>query len=311
MAAKRNEKGDASNSAPTNTPSSATGEGSFVIERVFDAPVALVWQAITDKDAIKQWSFDMKGFEPVVGCEFEFTGEKDGVVYVHRSVVKEVIPQKKFAYSWRYEGYAGDSLVTMELFPEGNKTRFKLTHDGLDSFPPLPKFARENFAAGWMAIVGSLLKAFVEKDGAGTADRQIVTTRVFDTPRELVFEAWTDPQHVAQWWGPNGFTNTIHEMDVRAGGVWRFVMHGPNGVDYQNKNVFVEVVKPERLVFDHVSGPKFQMTVMFEDLDGKTRLTMRMVFETAAEHDKVVKEFGAIEGAKQTLGRLAQFLGKV
>jgi uncharacterized protein YndB with AHSA1/START domain len=76
---------------------------------------------------------------------------------------------------------------------------------------------------------------------------------------------WTDPNHVAQWWGPKGFTNTIHEMDVRPGGVWRFVMHGPDGVDYQNKIVFIEVVKPERLVYDHVSGPKFHVTVTFTE----------------------------------------------
>src|SRR5271155_1615963 len=98
-----------------------------------------------------------------------------------------------------------------------------------------------------------------------TSDREIVTMRVFEAPRELVFAAWTEPKHVAQWWGPNGFTNTIYEMDVRPGGVWRFVMHGPDGVDYQNKIVFVEVVKSQRLVYDHVSGPKFRMTVTFDE----------------------------------------------
>ena len=74
-----------------------------------------------------------------------------------------------------------------------------------------------------------------------TAQRELVITRIFDAPRELVWRAWTDPKHVAQWWGPNGFTNTIHEMDVRPGGVWRFVMHGPDGVDYANKIVFGEI----------------------------------------------------------------------
>jgi uncharacterized protein YndB with AHSA1/START domain len=146
------------------------------------------------------------------------------------------------------------------------------------------------------------------KNAASTADREIVTTRLFDAPRELVFEAWINPQHVAQWWGPHGFTNTIYEMDVRPGGVWRFVMHGPDGVDYQNKIVFVEIVKPELLVYSHVSGPKFRMTVTFEDHGGKTMLTMRMLLESAAEREKVVREVGAIEGAKQTLERLAAHL---
>src|SRR2546430_11151240 len=81
-----------------------------------------------------------------------------------------------------------------------------------------------------------------------TSDREILLTRVFDAPRELVFKVWTDPEHVGRWWGPRGFTNTIHEMDVRPGGVWRFTMHGPDGVDYLNRIVFIEVARPERLV---------------------------------------------------------------
>ena len=103
------------------------------------------------------------------------------------------------------------------------------------------------------------------------ASREIVVTRVFDAPRELVFKMWTDPKHIAQWWGPKGFTSTIHEMDVKPGGVWRFVMHGPDGVDYQNKVVYLEIVKPERIVYSHVSGPQFQMTVTFADEGKKPR----------------------------------------
>src|SRR3972149_4696907 len=103
---------------------------------------------------------------------------------------------------------------------------------------------------------------------AGPSEQELILTRIFDAPRELVFEAWTDPKHVAQWWGPNGFTNTIHEMNVRPGGVWRFVMHGPDGVDYPNKIVYDEIVKPERLVYSHVSGPKFQTTVTFDEQGG-------------------------------------------
>jgi len=88
-------------------------------------------------------------------------------------------------------------------------------------------------------------------------------------------------------------------------------MHGPDGVDYKNKNVFTEIVKPERLVYSHVSGPKFHVTVTFDEQDGKTKLTMRMLFETATERDRVVKKFGAIEGANQTLERLKERLAKM
>jgi uncharacterized protein YndB with AHSA1/START domain len=143
-----------------------------------------------------------------------------------------------------------------------------------------------------------------------TSDREITVTRVFDAPRELVFAMWTDPKHVAQWWGPNGFSSTIHSMDVRPGGVWDFVMHGPDGVEYPNKIIYREVVKPERLVYSHVSGPLFQMTVTFADDGGKTRLTARMLFESAALRDQTVKQVGAVEGLKQTLGRLGEHVAK-
>jgi uncharacterized protein YndB with AHSA1/START domain len=152
-----------------------------------------------------------------------------------------------------------------------------------------------------------------KSDATSTADREILITRVIDAPRELVFRVWTDLDHVAQWWGPRGFTNTVHEMDVKPGGVWRFIMHGPDGVDYKNKIVFIEVVKPERLVYNHGNDDEgepgyFHVTVTFAEHGGKTELTMRSLFATAAERDKVVNEFHAIEGGNQTLDRLEEYL---
>src|SRR5579862_8390387 len=131
---------------------------------------------------------------------------------------------------------------------------------------------------------------------ASTADREILATRIFDAPRELVFEAWTDPKHVAQWWGPRGFTTTIHEMDVRPGGVWRLVMRGPNGVDYRNRIVFIEVVRPERLVYKHEpeegSEPvNFQVTVDFAMEGNRTRLKMQMLFPSAAAREFVAEKY--------------------
>jgi uncharacterized protein YndB with AHSA1/START domain len=117
--------------------------------------------------------------------------------------------------------------------------------------------------------------------------REIVSTRLIDASRDLVFKAWTDPHHLVQWWGPKGFTNTFHEFEPTPGGRWRFVMHGPDGRDYQNESVFAEVVRPERVVFDHISGPTFRLTATFNDEDGKTRVTFRQQFETAAECAKV------------------------
>jgi uncharacterized protein YndB with AHSA1/START domain len=144
-----------------------------------------------------------------------------------------------------------------------------------------------------------------------TSSAEIVATRVFDAPRELVYRMWTDPEHVAQWWGPSGFTNTIHEMDVRPGGVWRFIMHSPDGTDYQNKAVYVEVVAPERLVYDHVSGPVFRATVTFTEKGEKTEVTMRMLFASPELRRKVAEEYGAVEGLNQTLGRLGEKLASM
>jgi uncharacterized protein YndB with AHSA1/START domain len=137
-----------------------------VIERTFDAPVVRVWKAITDVEAMRRWYFDLKEFKPEVGFEFEFTVEHEGTKYHHLCKITEVIPQKKLAYTWRYQGHEGDSLVTFELFPEDGKTRLKLTHEGLETFPKTPSFARKSFMEGWTQIVGSSLKGFVEGDGA-------------------------------------------------------------------------------------------------------------------------------------------------
>jgi uncharacterized protein YndB with AHSA1/START domain len=150
-----------------------------------------------------------------------------------------------------------------------------------------------------------------------TAEREIVVSRQFDAPREMVWAAWTDPQQVVRWWGPKGFSTTIHEMDVRPGGTWRHTMHGPDGTDYPNKSVFIEVVKPERIVYSHgggkagAKGVSFEATWTFEaqgEKGDQTLLTIRMVFATAKDREHVVKEYGAIEGGKQTLGRLADHL---
>ncbi len=147
-----------------------------------------------------------------------------------------------------------------------------------------------------------------KKQSADTTDREIVATRVFDAPRELVWDAFTRPEHIAQWWGPRGFTNTSHAMDVRPGGRWTFIMHGPDGVDYDNEIDYVEVIRPERLVYVHGPQPRFDVTVTFEEDGPRTRLTMRSVFESAALRQQVVDEYGAVEGMHQTLDRLGEFL---
>jgi len=140
--------------------------GAVVVERTFSAPPERIWKALTDVEEMRCWYFDLKEFKPEVGFEFEFTVEHEGVKYCHLCKITEVIPQKKLAYTWRYKGHEGDSLVTFELFADGDKTRLKLTHEGLETFPKTPSFARKRFMEGWTQIIGSSLKEFVESDGA-------------------------------------------------------------------------------------------------------------------------------------------------
>jgi len=138
----------------------------IVLERTFDAPVGRVWTALTDVDQMREWYFDLKEFKPQVGFEFDFIVEHEGNSYHHLCRVTDVVPEKKIAYTWRYKGEPGDSLVTFELFADGNKTRLKLTHTGIETFPKTPAYARKNFEAGWTAIIGSELKQFIERSKA-------------------------------------------------------------------------------------------------------------------------------------------------
>jgi uncharacterized protein YndB with AHSA1/START domain len=145
-----------------------------------------------------------------------------------------------------------------------------------------------------------------------TSNREIVISRVLEAPRERVWEAMTDPKQLDAWWGPTGFRNITQEIAIKPGGIWRHTMIGPDGAEYLNVTKFEEVVKPERLVYVNGGGRKggpgtsFRATWMLNALGEKTELTMRLVFKTPEDRDLVVREFGAVEGGKQTLGRLAE-----
>lgn len=160
-------------------------------------------------------------------------------------------------------------------------------------------------------ITGTIMSDTIN-DVATATDREIVITRVFDAPRELVYRVWTDPEHVTEWWGPDGFRTTTHEFDLRPGGVWSHTMHAPDGTDYPNRILFQEVVEPERLVYSHGDGgtmPDFHVTVTFETQPvNRTKVTMRSVFVSRQERDRVSAEFGAVEGGVQHLGRLGEYL---
>lgn len=132
--------------------------------------------------------------------------------------------------------------------------------------------------------------------------------RVFDASIALVWQAWTEPDLIKQWWGPIGFTSTIHKMEIKDGGEWNLTMHGPDGTDYRNESVFLEMRKHEKIVYDHLTGPRFVTTVLFEDLGTQTKILMSMEFPSAEQLQQAIKTFGADKGLDDTMDRLKQFL---
>ncbi len=136
----------------------------FIIERKYNAHISKVWKAITTKEDMKAWYFDLAELKAEVGFTFQFEGGPPEKSYLHICEITEVVPEQKLTYSWRYDGYAGKSFVTFELFDEGDQTRLRLTHKGLETFPKENlDLAQENFAAGWNEIIGTNLQEFLEK----------------------------------------------------------------------------------------------------------------------------------------------------
>lgn len=141
---------------------SLSEKGAFLqVERTFDAPPAAVWKALTDPEALREWYFEIPNFRAEPGCEFGFVVEHEGNVFFHLCRVTKVVPEKELAYTWRYEGQPGDSLVTFSLHPEGAKTRLRVTHRGIETFPPTAEYRRSNFHRGWTSLLGSSLKDYL------------------------------------------------------------------------------------------------------------------------------------------------------
>ncbi len=148
----------------------------------------------------------------------------------------------------------------------------------------------------------------MNEQNSPTKDREIRLTRIFNAPIELMWEVWTNPDHLQQWWGPHGFTNTISKYEVVNGGAFNLVMHGPDGTNYDNKFVFTEVVPLQKLQYDHITGPKFTATVTFEKIGNTTKIDWHMVFATREIFIQTVKTFKADEGLKQNGERLEAYI---
>ena len=140
-----------------------------------------------------------------------------------------------------------------------------------------------------------------------TANREMRITRTIKAPIDVMWEVWTNPKHIARWWGPNGFTNTIHKMDFRESGEWRLTMRGPDGTDYPNSSIFREIVPFRKIVFEHFN-PDFITTVLFDSKGEETHIDWTGLFKTAEMFETVIKAHKADEGQKQNVEKLDKYL---
>ena len=294
----------------------------IVTTRVFDAPRELVWQACTEAKHMARWWGPRRYTNDVLEMDARPGGawridqtSADGKVYRFSGEFREVVEPERLVLTFTFEGMQGPPMVethTFEAVEGGTRLTTVSRFDSVASREGMRASGMEDGARESYERLAELL-ASLQGDATGhTTEREMIVTRLFDAPRELVFDAWTDPEHLGEWWGPIGFTTTVHSMDVRPGGVSRYMMHGPDGTDYPNRVAYEQVVRPGRLVYSHGSDERpdqFHVTVTFDDEGGKTRLTLRSLFPTAEALAAVMK-FGAVEGGKQTLARLAEYLAK-
>ena len=154
-----------------------------------------------------------------------------------------------------------------------------------------------------------------DERGHATTDREIVLSRLISAPRELVFEAFTQVRYLSRWWGPEGFSTTTRSFEFRVGGAWDFVMHGPDGTDYQEWITWREIVPPERIALLHGESRDdpnaFESVLTFAPDGAATRIVMRTVFPTRQLRDQAVEKYHAIEGGEQTLRNLAAYVAEL
>jgi uncharacterized protein YndB with AHSA1/START domain len=296
--------------AKNNPPKTPVDPIVIVVKRRFDAPPERVFDAWLNEESLGRWLFATPGgvmkrvdIDPRVGGGFVVAEQRGEVLAEHHGRYEVIDRPRRLVFLFSVTGF-GDpeeivSRVSIEIEPEGTGCELTLTHEIDRKWADFEDRTRD----GWTMILESL-------DSVMESDREIVNQRLFAAPRQKVFQAFSDPELLATWWGPNGFTNTIHEFDLRPGGRWRLTMHGPNGADYENESVFREVVVPERIVFTHLEPVhRFDMTMNFREWTGQTALTWRMRFENVEECAKL-RSF--IEAAnKQNFDRLAQCVRKM
>jgi uncharacterized protein YndB with AHSA1/START domain len=238
----------------------------------------------------------------------------DGTVYPMSGVFQEVIEPMRLVFTSIALNSNGEQVlqnlntVTFAEIEEG-KTLLSLEVQVLEVTDEGRKHL-SGMAPGWNQSIDRLEALVIASPapGAETSNRELRGARHFKASRELVYRMWTEPEHIAQWWGPRGFTTTIHHMDVRPGGDWRLTMHGPDGTDYPNHKVYEEIIPAKRLVMNHICWPHHRMCVDFVDAEEGTEVRVRMIFESAEDCEKVVTDYGAQKGLVENLERLEEHL---
>lgn len=283
----------------------------LVMARVFDAPRDLVFKVFTDPEAIPVWwgarnhTTTVEVYDFRVGGKWRYiTRDDEGNEVTFSGEFLEIDPPAKLVSTFEYGEPPGQVTTDIHTFEERDGKTILTTYGIFSSQEERDDILASGVEQGWGETLDRL-------DGYLTTMRQIVVTRIFDAPRELVFDAFTG-DGIEEWWGPNGFTTTTSERNVTPGGLWRFVMHGPDGTDYENAVVYDEIVAPERLTWTQYAGdtskqPHHFNTITFTEQDGKTEVRLTLLLPTVEMREKVIG-FGAIEGGHQTLNRLAEFL---
>lgn len=280
-----------------------TTHSTFTIERTYRASLERVFAAWSDRSAKARWFQAAEEFDfRVGGREISRGGPPGGPVFTFEALYQEIVPNERLVYTYSLD--QGDirisvSIATVEFQSTAEGVKLIFTEQGAFFDGHDTPAQREQGTHEMLDLLGKSL-------GESHAERfELISRRKLHAPRHLVYRAWTEPELLAQWWGPNGFTNTIHTIDVRPGGIWEFTMHGPDGANFLNRNVFHEI-SDERIIIQHESRPHFILTATFEDASGGTEITFRQTFETAEVYNKV--KLICEEANEQNLDRLGAVL---
>lgn len=289
----------------------------ITLRRVYDAPREAVFALWTDAEHLARW-WGPEGFsaprvesDPRPGGALTIVMVGEGFEQTMHGHYREVVAPERLVVDAFVPGPDGSPLLesshTVTFADLAGRTEVTVVARATVSGPE-GRAALEGMQAGWNQSLQCL-----DDVVTGAVDRQVVLAHLYDAPPEVVFPYWVEPAHLERWWGPDGFTLTTHEHDLRPGGRWVFTMHGPDGRDYANTVTYREIDACERLVTTHGSpedeDPPFDTVVTFDALAGRTVVTLRHVFASAHDRDVVVERFHADEGGRQTLARLAVLLG--